>query len=105
MFHVVFLVKKADGMSGEEFGRYWIEEHTPLTAKAPGVRSYRCYVATRADEGEPAYDGVAVMTFDDAAAYRQAVESAEFAAALADAPNFQNTALTTSLIGEEHVIV
>ncbi|MGH2562297.1 MAG: EthD family reductase [Thermomicrobiales bacterium] len=105
MFHVVFLVKKADAMSPEEFGRYWIEKHTPLTAKAPGARTDQCYVATGAPDGDPAYDGVAVLAFDDEAAYRLAVESPEFAAAIADAPNFQNTALTMTVYAEGHTIV
>jgi uncharacterized protein (TIGR02118 family) len=105
MFHVVFLVKKADRLSREEFADYWINEHTPLTAAVPGVRSYRCYVATGADGGEPAYDGVAVLTFDDEASYRRALAGPEFTAALGDAPNFQNVAQTTSLFASEHVIV
>jgi uncharacterized protein (TIGR02118 family) len=90
-------------MSREAFADYWINDHTPLTANVPGVRSYRCYVVT--GDGDPAYDGVAVLAFDDQAAYDQAMASPQFAAAIEDAPNFQNTGLTTSLLAEEHVIV
>lgn len=105
MFHVIFLVKKADRLSREEFGDYWINRHTPLTASVPGVRSYKCYVTTGAESGEPAYDGVAVLSFDDEAVYQRALAGPEFTAALADAKHFQNVAQTTSLFADEHVIV
>ena len=36
MYHVVFLVTRKPGMSQDEFIDYWINRHTPLTAKLPG---------------------------------------------------------------------
>lgn len=36
MFYVVFLVKKKADLTQEEFTSYWINDHTPLTAKLPG---------------------------------------------------------------------
>jgi len=105
MYHVVFLVKRRPDLSPEAFARYWIEEHTPFTARVPGVRAYRCYPAAGPPEGEAPFDGVAVLSFDDEAAYRAAVASAEFAAAIGDAPNFQDTERTTSFFASEHVIV
>ncbi len=105
MYHVVFLVKRHPRMTPEEFARYWIEEHTPITAKVPSVRAYRCYPASGRQEGTLPFDGVAILSFDDEAAYRTAIASPEFAAAIGDAPNFQDTAATTSLFASEHVIV
>ncbi len=105
MYHVVFLVKRRPGMSADDFARYWIEQHTPLTAAVPGVRAYRCYPAAGPPEGDPAFDGVAILSFDDEAAYQAAAAGSEFAAALGDAPNFQDTARTTSFFADEHVVV
>lgn len=105
MFHVVFLVRKATGMSMDEFRRYWIDDHTPLTASVPGVRAYRCYTATEAPDGDPAVEGVAILSFDDEGAYRAAIEGPEFAAAIGDAPNFQDVDATTAIFADEHVIV
>ena len=105
MFHVVFLVRKSPAMNLEQFTGYWIKEHTPFTARVPGVRAYRCYVATGAPEGEPAVEGVAILSFDDRQAYEQAIASPQFAAAIGDAPNFQDTAATTALFADEYVIV
>ena len=105
MYHVVFLVKRRFDLDQEGFARYWINEHTPLTAKVPGVRAYRCYPAIRTPDAEAPFDGVAILSFDDEAAYRTAIASPEFAAAIGDAPNFQDTEATTSFFAAEHVIV
>ncbi len=104
MYHVVFLVKRNPQMSQAEFARYWIEEHTPFTARVPGVRAYRCYPVAGPQETTPPFDGVAILSFDDEATYRAAIASPEFAAAIGDAPNFQDTATTTSFFAAEHVI-
>lgn len=105
MFNVIFLVRKATGKSLEEFTRYWIETHTPFTAKVPGVVAYRCYAATGAPEGAPAVEGVAILSFANREAYDRAMASPEFAAAIGDAPNFQDTAATTALFADEYIVV
>lgn len=105
MFTVVFLVKKKADMSQEEFARYWIDEHTPLTAKAPGVVQYRCYPMTGHAGQTPPFDGVAILSFEDKAAYDRAMASPEFKAALADAPNFQTPEQTVDFFAEERIIV
>lgn len=105
MFHVVFLCTKKAGMSQEEFADYWIHRHTPLTAAAPGLRAYRCYPMTGHDGPYPGFDAVAIVSFDDEAAWRTAEGSAEFAAALEDAKVFQTTEKTFAFYAEEHVIV
>jgi uncharacterized protein (TIGR02118 family) len=105
VFCVVFLVKKKSAMTQEDFARYWIDEHTPLTARVPGVRSYRCYPMVASSEGASPFEAVAVLGFDDEAAWRRAEESPELAAAIADAPHFQDTAATRSFFAEERIIV
>ncbi len=104
MRHVVFLVKKRPDMSQEEFAHYWLNDHTPLTAKVKGVVGYRCYPALPG-QGESPYEGVAILSFADDAAFEAAMESSEFASALADAPNFQNTRETVSFEASESIIV
>ena len=105
MFNVVFLVKRRPDLSPDEFARYWVHEHTPLTASVPGVRAYTVYTAAGAQEGDLAFDGVAVLSFDDRTAYEAAIAGPEFSAAIADAPNFQDVLITTSFFGDEHIIV
>ena len=105
MFHVVFLCTKKADMTQAEFADYWINRHTPLTAAAPGLRAYRCYPMTGHDGPYPGFDAVAVVSFDDEAAWRAAEQSPEFQAALADARAFQTTDRTFAFFADEHVIV
>ncbi|MEZ4530178.1 MAG: EthD family reductase [Thermomicrobiales bacterium] len=105
MFTVVWLVKKRADMTQEEFARYWIDEHTPLTAATPGIRAYRCYPMTSYDGSAPAFDAIAFAQFDDEASWRAAELSPELQAAIADAVNFQTVEQTQGFYAEEHIIV
>ena len=105
MFTVVFLVKKKASMTQEEFTDYWINEHTPLTAKAPGVVQYRCYPMIGYPGQVPPFDAVAILSFADKAAHDAAMESPELNAALADAENFQTVEDTLAFFADECIIV
>jgi uncharacterized protein (TIGR02118 family) len=105
MFTVVFLVKKKASMSLQEFSDYWINEHTPLTKKAPGVVQYRCYPMTGYPDRQPPFDAVAILSFADKAAHDLAMASPEFKTALADAANFQTTEETLGFFADEFIIV
>ncbi len=105
MFTVVWLVKKRADLTQEAFIRYWIDEHTPLTAATPGIRAYRCYPMMAHDGKAPAFDAIAFASFDDEAAWRIAEQSPELQAAIADAGNFQTVAETQAFYAQEHVII
>lgn len=104
MFTVVWLVKKRPDLTQEAFTRYWIEEHTPLTAATPGMRAYRCYPMVAHDGTPPAFDAIAFASFDDEAAWRTAEQSPELQAAIADAVNFQDVDATQGFYAEEYII-
>jgi uncharacterized protein (TIGR02118 family) len=104
MFTVVWLVKKRPDLSLEEFSRYWIEEHTPITAATPGMRTYRCYPMVSYDGEAPPFDAIAFASFDDEAAWRIAEQSLEFRAAVADAVNFQDVDKTQGFYADEFII-
>ena len=103
MYSVVFLVKKKAGMTQAEFARFWIEDHTPFTAKVTGIRSYLVYPFHDGQTGP--FDGAAVISFDDKESCDRALASAEFKAALADAVNFQTIDETFSFTADEFRIV
>ncbi|MCR4522196.1 EthD family reductase [Bosea sp. 47.2.35] len=70
MRKIVTLLKRAPGLSVQEFQRRWSQEHGPLAAAAPGVRRY---VQSHALEkgyakGELLFDGISEAWFDDDAA-------------------------------------
>jgi hypothetical protein len=48
---------------------------------------------------------VAILSFANRESYERAMNGPEFAAALRDATNFQDTAATTALFADEYIIV
>jgi uncharacterized protein (TIGR02118 family) len=85
------LIKRKEGMSVEEFQRYWREKNAPIASKLPGLRHYiQCHTLPAEYEREtpPDYDGVAEMWFDDLGAFDRAEASPEYQAMLADTKNF-----------------
>ena len=106
MYHIVFLVTKKADMSQDEFINYWIEKHTPLTAKLPGLREYRCFpaIGPMGDEPPP-FDAIAYVAFDDEASCRAALQSDEFKTAVSDGVNFQTVDATYGFFAREYRIV
>ena len=106
MYHVVFLVTKKPGMTQEEFIRYWIDDHCPLTAMVPGLREYKCYpMVGQMDGPKPPFDAIAYIAFDDETACLAGLASDEFRNAVADGPNFQDTSATFGFFAREYTIV
>jgi len=79
----VFIVKRRAGLTLPSFRKQWREVHAPAVLKAPGVRGYVQSLTLDAAYtwAEPRWDGVAHLWFDDAAAARNAMASAEMKAA------------------------
>jgi uncharacterized protein (TIGR02118 family) len=67
MLKVIVLLRRREGLSREEFERYWRERHLPLVARIPGLRRL---VLNRVlpDPGgsPPSFDAVVEDWFDDA---------------------------------------
>ena len=79
----------------DQFRSYYEDTHLPLVAKLPGLRAYRHSVDVAAGRGESPYFCVFEADFDDAAAYRAALESPEGQAVLADVPNYATGAVVS----------
>ena len=70
MVKIVWLLKRADHLSQEEFERWWLEQHVPIARAAPRLRRYVVNLPQRPDTlaGKPGHDcewdGVAEQWFD-----------------------------------------
>ena len=104
MVKVIYAVYRREGMSREEFARYWTETHAPIAARLPYVRSYTINPTTSAMqvEGTEA-DGFAILTFDSMADFEAAAASPEMAAAGEDAAAFARH--FDVYVVEEHVVI
>jgi len=105
MFTVSFVIYEKAGMPRDEALRYWREEHGQIVARIPGVRSYVQQHAVGAPEGEPPFLGLAWLSFDDQESFASVAGGPEFAAALADLPNFgDETRLPTAFVEQVTIV-
>ena len=105
MFTVTFVLYEKDGLDRVESLRYWREQHAPIVAKVPGVQRYVQQHAVAAPDGQPPFLGVASLGFADQDAFDVAATSPEFAAAIADVPNFADADRLPTAFVDEVVIV
>ena len=107
MVKAVSFFKRKPDMPVEAFQAYWRSRHPDVIVKLPGVRRYvqsPTLVAGYA-KGEPVYDGIAELWFDDTKAMRAAAATPEYARVRADEPNFIAPGPAPFIITREHVIV
>lgn len=103
----VDLVTRKPDLALDAFFKYWREDHGALGAAAPAVRRYvqshtrrAIYAAGRT----PAYDGAAMMWFDDMNALRAAAGTPEFERLRADVANFIARDKSPSVLVAEQVV-
>ena len=107
MVKLIALLKRKPHLTRQEFERRWLEEHTQISGRLPGLLAYRINLATgRQPEGsqaEPIYDGTAEMWWESIDAMENAFESAIGVAAGADADQFADVRI--HVYTDEHVII
>jgi uncharacterized protein (TIGR02118 family) len=122
MIKLVFVIRRREGMTREEFQRYWREEHAELVKRHSGVLRVRRYVQTHARDtdlddalagsrgSEPRqYDGVAELWWDSIDDLVQAATSEEGQTAqqalLEDERRFIDVANSPIWLGEEIAVI
>ena len=108
MIKIIYGFNRKDGMSVEEFQRYWRETHGPIAARIPGVRRYvqnHTLPELYDTEHPPAYDGAAELWFDNLESMRAAFASQENQAARKDEKNFIDRSEAFLIIAEEKPVV
>jgi uncharacterized protein (TIGR02118 family) len=121
MIKLVFVIRRREDVSPEEFHRYWLEEHGPLASgllEPLGVRRYvqthtlntDLNAALRASRGTgEAYDGVAEVSWDslDALVAVFSTEAGQRAneVLIADEARFIDFERSSLFLTEEHAIL
>ena len=106
MIKIVIFFKRKPGMSVEDFQKHWRTTHADIIVKLPGIRRYKQshVIASAYRKGEPVYDAVAESYFDSTQAMKELSKSPEYAAVLADEPNFIAAGSMNSVITDEYVV-
>jgi len=106
MVKALSFFKRKQGMTVEAFQAYWRASHPEVVVKLPGLRRYVQSHTLLAGyrKGEPIYDGIAEIWFDDTRAMRALAGTTAYAAVQADEEEFIDRATMGLIITEEHVI-
>jgi uncharacterized protein (TIGR02118 family) len=80
MIQGLFQLQHRMGVKVEDFRSYWSEVHAPIVKTLPGLRHYQqCVVLDECYHwGDPKWDGIEEIWFDDYAAAQHAIKSPEF---------------------------
>jgi uncharacterized protein (TIGR02118 family) len=122
MIKLVFTLRRREGMTREEFQRYWREQHAPLVKRHADALNIRRYVQVHArdtdlDEAivgprgsEPRfYDGVAELWWDSleelVAAFSSDAGQAAGRELLEDEQRFIDLPRSPLWLGEENVVI
>jgi uncharacterized protein (TIGR02118 family) len=105
MVKAIYLIKRKPGMDLEAFRDYWLTTHAALVCKLPGVRKYvQCHTRLSGyRKGEPLWDGIAEVSYDDTNALRRLASTPESRAASDDLANFADMTRGGVLLTEEVV--
>jgi uncharacterized protein (TIGR02118 family) len=122
MIKLVFTLRRSEGMTREEFQRYWREEHAALVQRHAEILHIRRYAQvhlreTHLDEAISAprgsqprfYDGIAELWWDSLEDLTAALTTKEGQAAaqelLADEQRFIDLPSSPLWLGEENVVI
>jgi len=106
MLKAVIFFKRKSGMSVEAFQQHWGTTPAEIMKRLPGIRRYvqNYTLASGYRKGEPAFDGIAESSFENTESMKALARTPQYAAVLADEPNFIEPSSMGSIITEEHVI-
>ena len=106
MVKAVSFFKRKSGMPVEEFQAYWLRDHPAVVVRLPGVRRYVQSHTLLAGyrKGEPIYDGIAELWFEDTKALAALRGTNEIAAVEADEAVFIDRGTMRLILTDEHVI-
>jgi uncharacterized protein (TIGR02118 family) len=105
---LLMLLKRKPGVPLENFRCYGLQVHAPVTAELPGLKRYlQCHTRDNFYVfGEPRFDGVEQLWFENIAALNSALNSAQFQGKVKSSlDSFVDPKYIFTLVAEEHWII
>jgi uncharacterized protein (TIGR02118 family) len=84
VYNLVVLAARPPDWTHEQFIAWWRGDHAELTCRLPGLRAWRhTEIEAGLESRSEGWDGLSVLSFDSADDLRKALDSPEWAAAVA----------------------
>ena len=104
MIKAIGTAYRRDDFTPEEFMKYWLDVHGPISAKAPGLRGYVVSEVIRRLQGEIESEAFVEQWWDDEESFERASTSPEMAAAWEDVPKYARMNGSFWLV-KEHILI
>src|SRR4051812_11715369 len=111
MVRLIGLVKRKEGVSIEEFRRYWAEQHGPFLSStkhgswAVKVEQYHRALDDYARTDGQGYDGVVVQTFRSIEDFQRSLEEDDVAAVWEDNATFLDLEDMQVIITDDPIVI
>ena len=105
MLKQLSIFRKREDLSQDAFRHYWRNRHPDIVTRLSGIRRYVQNHVTAVLRGEPAWDGIAEVWFDDIESMRANAGNPVLADIRADEANFISAGSMVSIVTEEHTFV
>ena len=100
MYNLILLAARPPDWTHERFIAWWRGEHAELTYRLPGLRAWRhTEIHAGFEPRSDGWDGLSVLSFDSADDLRRALDSPEWAAAVAQVGDMRGRRI--AVLGEE----
>jgi uncharacterized protein (TIGR02118 family) len=104
MIKIIGTAYRRDDFTHDDFMRYWLDVHAPISARRPGLRGYVVSEVIRRVQGELQTDAFVEQWFDDEEAYARARQTPEAAAAWEDLERYAKPEGTFWVLNE-HILI
>lgn len=105
MLKQLSIFRRREDLSQEAFRDYWRNRHPEVVTRLPGIRRYVQNHVTAVLRGDPGWDGIAEVWFDDIEIMRANAGSPVLADVRADEANFIAAGSMVSIVTAEHAFV
>ncbi len=105
MLKQLSIFRRREDLSQEAFRDYWRNRHPEVVTRLPGIRRYVQNHVTAVLRGDPGWDGIAEVWFDDIERMRANAGSPVLADIRADEANFIAAGSMVSIVTAEHAFV
>ena len=105
MLKQLSIFRRREDLSQEAFRDYWRNRHPEVVTRLPGIRRYVQNHVTAVLRGDPGWDGIAEVWFDDIESMRANAGSPVLADIRADEANFIAAGSMVSIVTAEHAFV
>ena len=102
MLKQLSIFRRREDLSQGAFRNYWRNRHPEVVTRLPGIRRYVQNHVTAVLRGDPVWDGIAEVWFDDIQSMRANVVSPVLADIRADEANFIAADSMVSIVTAEH---